>query len=137
MKLGLLNVKAAQSKGKVFICCLSHLRQVPKENNFVFMTTRGKRSVNGVRQTSELAPSRGLFNKYSKDWKLSENKNWWPTYRKQYLKELDYTFIDKLKVGLDDGKNIPLMCFCGDETYCHRTLLKELFSNLNYETISY
>ena len=131
-----MNVKVAQSKGEVFLCCLGRLKSVPRDNNFVFLVTRGKRSIDGVRQTTELAPSKDLFYKYTNLWKKS-SENWWHLYEKQYLDELDLSFIDKLREGLDSGKNITLVCFCGDETRCHRSILKKLFTELNYETISY
>lgn len=122
--------------GKVYICALSHARQVPKDNNNLFLTTRSKRNSNGIYHFPGLAPSQELFNKYHQVWKGNPPELWWYAYREQYLRELQQPYIDYLRTGLDANQNITLMCFCGDETHCHRSLLKEIFTNLGYETIS-
>lgn len=132
-----MSVKAVQSKGSVTICSLSKLKDVPKDNNYCFMTTRGKRTIKGVRQSQELAPSSSLFKRYLNEWKGTSLDLWWPEYKEIYLRELDYSFIDKLTVGLNEGKNITLICFCGPEVGCHRSILKEIFSNKGFEIITY
>lgn len=132
-----MSVKVVPSKGKVYLCCLGRLKSVPKENNHFFLVTRGKRSIKGVRQTCELAPSYGLFNHYNKHWKNKPHHEWWPQYNQWYLNELNKNFLNKLKEGLDQGKNITLICFCGDTEKCHRRILGEFFAKQNYETLTY
>lgn len=132
-----MSVKAVQSKGSVHICSLSKLRLVPKDNNYLFLVTRGTRKIKGVRQTYELAPSPQLFSQYLSEWKNSPPCEWWESYSKLYLEELNYNFINKLTVGIDEGKDITLICFCGDENRCHRKILKGIFDKLGYKTISY
>lgn len=131
-----MSVKAAQSRGKVYFACLVHLKLVPKENNYIFLITRRQRKIEGIRPLKGLAPSQNLFNKYLKDWKNSD-VDWFPIYKEQYLEELNYSLIDSLKAGLDSGKNVTLLCYCGDESPCHRSILKEIFTEMNYETYSY
>lgn len=131
-----MSVKAAQSRGKVYFACLGHLKLVPKENNYIFLITRSQRKIEGIRPLKGLAPSQNLFNKYLKDWKNSD-VDWFPIYKEQYLEELNYSLIDSLKAGLDSGKNVTLLCSCGDESPCHRSILKEIFTEMNYETYSY
>lgn len=135
-KLVSLSVKAVQSKGTVYICSLSRMNKVPKENNFFFLTTRGKRNIDGVRSTPELAPSPSLFKQYLNHWKGKPSNEWWDKYYEIYSNDLDQDFIDKIKVGLDSGKNVTLMCFCGDESICHRSILKEQFKD-DYNVVSY
>lgn len=122
--------------GKVYICALSHARNVPKENNNLFLTTRVKRTSPGIFHFPALAPSKELFSKYQNVWKGNDPKLWWYAYREQYMRELNKAAIVYLQTGLDAGQDITLMCFCGDESHCHRSLLKEIFDNLGYETIS-
>lgn len=122
--------------GKVYICALSHAHKVPKENNNLFLTTRVKRTSPGIYHYPALAPSQELFMKYTHVWKGNPPKLWWKAYQEQYLRELQFEAIAYLQTGLDAGQNITLMCFCGNESSCHRSLLKEIFTNLGYETIS-
>lgn len=135
-RLELQSVKAAQSKGIVYITNLSNLRKVPKENNYFFLTTQGKREIDGVKYLPELAPSKNLFNKYLNQWKHKESSFWWKDYCNQYKKEINTEYINKLEEGLNQGKNVTLICFCGDETICHRSILKEIFQQKGFKTIS-
>lgn len=124
-------------KGVVNVCSLSKMKVVPKDNNYFFLTTRGTRKIEGVRQLSELAPSPSLFKKYTNEWKGTPPELWWDKYQEQYLKELSDVSINKVIDGLNRGLNATLMCFCGDESCCHRSLLKMKFKELGYEVKSY
>lgn len=88
-----------------------------------------------MEQIKDLAPSSVLLSKYLT---LKEDKNWnQETFQSIYVPE----FLHGLKTNKsaiqwlnqlykDDraGKNIALVCFCPDETLCHRSILAGLLA---------
>lgn len=122
-------------KGIVYLCALSKMSRVPKEDNHFFMTTRKNAKLKDARQTFELAPSPELFYMYNSVWKNHPAENWWDAYKEEYMKTVDMKFIQDLCDGLDLGHNITLMCYCGNDAYCHRSILKDIFSSRGYNCI--
>jgi len=98
----------------------------------------------------ELAPSRELWKEYIKDKKIE-----WPEYKRRYIDEIqnNHQAIQLLQIlssFVNDYENknkhihqelkqqeryhhliqkydsITLLCHCKDETYCHRSIVKEM-----------
>lgn len=125
------------SIGTIHICSLSKMKLVPSEKNTFFLTTRGQREIKGVRGLKELAPSQNLFNKYNRDWKGTDSSLWFDTYKEQYLRELPMSIIDQIVDRVNLGYDVTLMCYCGNEGACHRSILKEILIEKGCECISY
>lgn len=121
--------------GKFYICSLSKMKDVPKENNTFYLITAGQREIKDVKSGRWLAPTPQLFNRYLTEWKADKSFQWWPEYRETYLSSVNPMILNDLKRRVDTGENITLMCYCGDETHCHRVLIKELLSQ-THEVIS-
>lgn len=130
-------------RGKLITCSLNKLKSldIPK-NSYVFLTTRGKRSIDGIKQLDILAPTPKLFNQYYNNWKGTDSSLWWEQYKEQYNKNLlsDESCLDVLEqitTGVDEGKNVVLLCFCSDKEHCHRKLLADYFTEKGYEVEEY
>lgn len=85
-----------------------------------------------IKQVQELSPSKDLFFKYRE---MAANKTWnadtfMNTYVPQFLREMhEKSARDMLnKAYLLDkaGKNLALVCFCTDESLCHRSIIAGL-----------
>lgn len=80
-------------------------------------------------QVQDLSPSWDLFSKFRK---LKESGNWnndsfTKIYRPQFMKEMSSTSSQYwLKRLRDSEDNILCVCYCQDESCCHRFLIKEI-----------
>lgn len=125
---------------------ISNLRKMGDwKNDFheVWAIVRSMRSpIAGVTQVSELSPSLDLFWKYRK---LENSGNWNKKtfdeiYVPQFISELKTSraAIDKLRYLRDSdkvGKKICLLCFCADETLCHRSIVAGLLQAVGSDVV--
>jgi uncharacterized protein YeaO (DUF488 family) len=77
----------------------------------------------------DLAPSAELVS-----WALSEpfSPRRWARYAKSYrsqMKKPPAPRLIKLLAALSHQSNLSVGCYCGDETKCHRSLLRELLAD--------
>ena len=90
----------------------------------------------------ELSPSKNLFSKYLK----LKDTNKWNTesfnniYVPQFLKEMKTNIVARNKLNElsrkdKQNKNICLICFCLDETLCHRSIIAGLLQGVNRNVI--
>jgi len=104
---------------------------------------------NWDRWWKEIAPSRDLWKSYIKDKKIG-----WPEYERQYIDEIKNNpesvhllqIVSSFVNGNGDGSKyvqqeqeqqkrydliqkcdtLTLLCYCKDEKYCHRSIVKEM-----------
>lgn len=87
----------------------------------------------GWNYSPELAPSSFLFaqmqhKKSLPDYNRGEVfENY---YKPRFLDQLDNKFslnrLEEIVNKLLQGRNVLLVCFCGEELYCHRSIIKEI-----------
>lgn len=107
---------------------ISHADRSFDENWAIVRSMKNKSD--WIKQVTELSPSTDLFFKYRK---LAENGNWnkdsfADIYVPQFISELKTNTAarDMLNYLYEQdklGKNICLVCFCTDETLCHRSII--------------
>lgn len=110
---------------------LRNLGDYQNEFDEVWTIVRSLRNpIRGVQQVAELSPSVNLLTKYKRK---ADEGNWnAQTFAEMYVPR----FIDEIRgssAALDKlgylynadkaGKKICLLCFCGDETICHRSIV--------------
>lgn len=85
----------------------------------------------------ELAPSSFLFNQmqeFKKDPSFDKTKTFEEYYKPRYLNQLDdpfsFKYLEELATKVLSGTNILLVCFCGEDLTCHRSILKELLDSI-------
>jgi uncharacterized protein YeaO (DUF488 family) len=74
----------------------------------------------------ELAPSAELLS-WLRTQPLTEKR--WRAFTRRYLREMREPSTRRLialLAALSLRQNLSVGCYCNDETWCHRTLLKEL-----------
>lgn len=117
----------ANNKGYVITASISSVKKI--ECDEFWLITRSEKSWPGSKWVPELAPNRELFNAYSNEWKGKSPEEWWPLYRSMFNKELrsegKLSILRDLWVKVKQGKVITLVCFCKENTYCHRKLVGE------------
>lgn len=97
-----------------------------------------KSSSNKIKQVTSLSPSLDLFFKYRS---LAKNNNWnkktfQEIYVPQFISELKtgpekgYELLNQLYFADKAGKKICLICFCGDEELCHRSIIAGLLQGV-------
>lgn len=92
-----------------------------------------------IKQVPELSPSSALFRRYWNEWKPSGNWNrqtFETQYAPQFLHQLshDQQAVDRLNqlYAMDKaGRRIALVCFCTDETLCHRSILAGILQGIH------
>lgn len=112
---------------RVTCCSLSQLSGISEVNDVsLFIVRNPKSAVKDVSLFQYLAPSKEL---YSFAMQNKSNPNWWELYKCAFEEELKTA--DK-RVGLDivqgfieEGFNVNLVCYCGDYTKCHRSLVAD------------
>jgi uncharacterized protein YeaO (DUF488 family) len=92
----------------------------------------------------ELAPDDALFDKYEKNikshkWTKEEWNGYEEAFRKLMMerkkaKELMRSLAREYAIS--DTKHVTLLCFCPDERYCHRRLVKEMILSINQSYVS-
>jgi uncharacterized protein YeaO (DUF488 family) len=116
--------------GKLYTSNIEGLKFAPPHAE-IWQITRAGHDISGAIVVRSLSPSPQLFQRYLKEWKETNPKEWWPLYEKAFLAELKEE--EKLKSLRDiykkllQGKDIVLLCFCSDHRYCHRRLVGEFF----------
>jgi len=114
----------------------------PREKNEGIRLGTVRRPPRGVKKTDfakkdwydvwlpDLAPSEQL-----RSWALSDD--WtderWNRYRKSYLREMKEagpSRLINLLAALSADSNFSVGCYCEDESRCHRSLLRELLSDV-------
>lgn len=100
----------------------------------IYAIVRSMKNKNeNIIQMAELSPQPGLFKTYlhlaqTNQWNETTFQN---TYVPQFIYDLKHNraAIDKLNMLYRDdkaGKKICLLCFCTDETLCHRSIIAGL-----------
>ena len=92
----------------------------------------------------ELAPDDALFDKYKKNikshkWTEEEWKGYEEAFRKLMMEreKAQESMISLAKeYANSDTKHVTLLCFCPDEQYCHRRLVKEMILSINQTYVS-
>lgn len=110
--------------GKIILCRIGE----EPDADIKLLITRVPKQLRGWLHVPELAPSPGLFFKAQKWKKEGLWPQKWPEYKSEFLKEMTLPvadkFLDRLVLRIREGKTIALSCFCVDEIYCHRSLVK-------------
>ena len=114
------------------ISSISNLRKLnSSEFDEIWAIVRSLKSpITGVKQVSELSPSTDLFYRYlnlkkTGQWSAESFKN---IYVPQFIYEMRRNDnarnkLNELFLADRAGKNICLLCFCTDETLCHRSIV--------------
>ena len=115
------------------ITSISGLRNETIQFDEIWAIVRSlKNPIEGVRQVDILAPSKKLFFEYRRlvnegRW---DRKAFEEMYVPQFLWELKsngkngvWDALNYLYKADKDGKNVALVCFCTDETLCHRSVV--------------
>lgn len=84
----------------------------------------------------DLSPSKTLFYRYL-DWKKAGEWNqekFDNDYRPFFTNEIvnnpaAQAWLDKIEIESKAGRKIALLCFCDDETTCHRHIVGEMLKN--------
>lgn len=76
-----------------------------------------------------LSPSEALLNKYN-NWKHRiEKAVWWVEYEKLFNEEMKQPVfvknIERISQRLKEGRHVYLICYCQQNKYCHRSLVKQ------------
>lgn len=103
----------------------------------IWCVTRSKKSVvrNSIRVEC-LAPSIELFNDSQTAKKEDRfNEFFEQEYVSRYLDQIRnnheaMTMLQYLKYLSDSGQRCAIVCFCKDEKFCHRSLIKQLVESL-------
>lgn len=110
----------------------------PKEYDRSYAIVRSmKRGSPGLVQAPELSPSWGLFKNYRK---LVEMNQWnHQTFQTIYVPMFIYETcanvqcirsLDALKAMDSDGLSVELVCFCADESLCHRSIVAGILAGM-------
>lgn len=98
------------------------------------ITRSNKNLLKGWIHIPQLSPSWALFNAVL-DWKMQlvwDKK--WEEYKEKFLKEMSRTepqrYLRHIALRLKEGNRIALACYCPDEEFCHRRLVKELVEKI-------
>lgn len=97
-----------------------------------------------LKQVTALSPTTNLFFKYrnlvnSGKWNKQAFQD---IYVPQFLEELkenkdiSYPYLNKLYQLDKEGKNICLVCFCTDETMCHRSIIAGLLQGVGVNVVT-
>lgn len=127
------------NKGYIITASISSAKKIVCDE--LWQITRSDNTIPGAFWVPQLAPGWDLFNQYSHNWKGHPADEWWPQYKEAFDKELQseekLTVMRKLWRLVDSGKVIALLCFCPDNTYCHRRLVAEFFEMNGMRTEEY
>ena len=141
-------------KGFLQICSLSNLKLYKDDFDLKLFIVRSPGKINldkyELIHVPELSPSKYLYSNYMR-WKsnkftsdellLIENDTtlvferlFKPIFNLEMVTRPDLIVnLNRLKVLLGQGKNILLVCFCGDYIECHRSLIANDVSNAGFE----
>lgn len=90
-----------------------------------------KNSSPWIKQVADLSPSSALFRQYNNIWKPNGEWNrdtfqqkYTPTFLRQIAQDPKaIALLNELWRKDKEGKTIGLVCFCTDETMCHRSII--------------
>lgn len=90
----------------------------------------------------DLSPSKMLFYKYL-DWKkVGEwnqkkfNNDYRPIFTNEIINNtVAQAWLDKIEIESKAGRKIALLCFCDDETTCHRLIIGEMLKNRGCDVV--
>lgn len=122
----------------ITITSVKHMKDQPYDETWAIVRSM-KKPIPGVIHVPELSPSLNLFWKYlswkkSGAWNADTFQNY---YVKQFLTELiqnkdaAYPALNQLCLKDNNGKNICLVCYCPDETLCHRSIIAGLLQGVD------
>lgn len=124
--------------GKLYTSNPSGLRFL-KDEAEIWQITRGGVELPNMALVKELSPSPSLFQTFVRNWKDKPTNEWWNSYEKRFLKELETNeklqSLRELYKRLFIGKNVVLICFCKDHRYCHRKLVGDFFQPYGIEAV--
>lgn len=92
-------------------------------------------SFSGTKRVPELSPDDDLFSdynswRYNHSWDGNKFRN---EYLPRFLNDVNSSearnALNKLVKADKDGKNIALLCYCDDETLCHRSIVAGILQN--------
>lgn len=97
-----------------------------------------------LKQVQALSPSLNLFFKYQNLAKTGQwnEQTFHEVYVPQFLTELrtnsetTYPYLNDLYLADENGKNICLVCFCPNETMCHRSIIAGLLQGVGCNVIT-
>lgn len=98
-----------------------------------------KSQSNWIQQLPELSPSPQLFRSYLnlKQANMWSRSAFETTYVPTFLHEMRHSqaaanALNMIAALDNQGKNIALVCFCPDETLCHRSIIAGLFQGAGH-----
>ena len=114
----------------IYTRCLSRIRLEHFDEVYAIVRSM-QRPISNVQQLRALAPSLNLFleqqsMKKAGRWNSTTFKSWFaPAFIKEMNSVTSIQVLDAL-VERFKTKEIALVCYCGDETLCHRSLIAGL-----------
>lgn len=142
-------------KGQVFITSYALADRIPPHVslNLQVVHSAQKGIKAGFIQVPQLAPSQALFQKALYRWKklrftAEERKQmeagptgtWFDLYAPAFETELQTRpdsrrVFARLKEKLDEGTSVALICYCEDESRCHRLILGQQLIAAGYDVV--
>ncbi|NLX01726.1 MAG: DUF488 domain-containing protein [Syntrophomonadaceae bacterium] len=126
-------------KGYVITASISAIRKLDCDE--IWQITRSDKGITGTKWVPELAPGWDLYNQYLNNWKGKPPEEWWPLYEKTFNEELKsevkLAALRRLWSLVNSGKVIALVCFCPDNTWCHRRLVAKFLEKHGIQTEEY
>lgn len=114
----------------IYTRCLSRIRSEHFDEVYAIVRSMQK-PISNVQQLRALAPSLNLFleqqsMKKAGRWNSATFKSWFaPAFLKDMNSVVSIQVLDAL-VERSETKEIALVCYCGNETLCHRSLIAGL-----------
>ena len=112
---------------------ISNIRLVDKNDYDEVWAIVRKNKDNDFKQVVELAPSKELFSWYYQHRDEWNKELFIEEYYPRFIEEFTQEGKNKLKElrQLDkENKNICLVCFCFDETMCHRSIIAGILQGM-------
>lgn len=122
----------------------------PADYDDVYLIVRSiaslERSKSGLLKKSthvpDLSPSKSLFFKYldwkrTGEWSLEKfNSEYRPIFTDEIINNtVAQAWLDKIEIESKAGRKIALLCFCDDESTCHRLIIGEMLKNRNCDVV--
>ena len=115
----------------VYLTSVKNISNLPEDGIKLLIARKRLDNMKGINWVLELAPSKRLFWDYKKDI-IS-----WEQYEKRYKNELkdNLKILMKIKMFIDNGINVSLICYCDDYNYCHRKIVGERIEDMGINVI--
>ncbi|GAA0101563.1 hypothetical protein UT300012_22780 [Paraclostridium bifermentans] len=131
------NNKMSVNKGKVYLASIREYKECNCRANFLITVSR--KGVHGTLVPfDKLAPSSILFEEIliAKENKDEEHlRKCLDKFRGYRPRPGVQAGIHLIKQLLDLGQNVALVCYCSDVELCHRKIVGDWFSDLEYEVV--